>query len=821
MKQTKRILALLLAAVMAFALCACGGSGGANGGTKPDGSAPAYTETTTADGWIKVTQDGPTLGYSSSSGVALLTIGGLAFKDHDKDGELDVYEDWRADPKDRAEDLASKLTIEQIAGLRYLAKDPGVSAETFEPDLNNFVRSFLGNQFQSSDLKLGVKALNKIQEMAETADFGVPVVPNMDPPGAYFGYSSQLGLAATFDPDIVQSVYAEGAKLMRSYGFFEMLGPQADTATEPRWSRAGSTFGEDPALVRDMTAAAVTGLQSTFAADGTDLGWGSDSVIAQVKHYPGDGPAEAGRESHNDSGKYNVYPGGAFAASLVSFFDGAFNLDSATEYAAAVMPSYSIAWSDNEEYGELVGSNFSAYKIGLLRENGYEGIVSTDSLIMPDNTAGVPTISVHGMDGKSSQEVIYQILTVGVDRILMPDFGEPVSYLSQIASSYDLMVQRLGQEEADLNFHNAAVRILTQYIKTGAFENPYSEYENAKATIEDSGVKNSFNEANQKGIVMLKNSGGAIKQYAGKPTVYIPLQANGSAPIDLDVAAQYFNVVTDTVGEGGSDEASGETSEDASAETSDEAGGDASAESASGEASGSASGGTVIRASAAELAACDFALVFLTGPRSGNVYDSATGTYLPVSLQYGEYTADGPNVRRESISQGAIQTEVETPYGPTFSVAVDNRSYYGQTAAANGTASLALLQEIAGLVPDSCPVVGCFNTAGSMVFAEVEPYCDSILVAFGVGSQNFLPILAGQMEPYGLLPVQMPADMDTVEAQYEDVPRDMTCYVDAAGNTYDFAFGMNWSGVINDQRVATYKVDPLLTPATIEFHLAK
>jgi beta-glucosidase len=51
----------------------------------------------------------------------------------------------------------------------------------------------------------------------------------------------------------------------------------------------------------------------------------------------------------------------------------------------------------------------------------------------------------------------------------------------------------------------------------------------------------------------------------------------------------------------------------------------------------------------------------------------------------------------------------------------------------------------------------------------------------------------------------MPADMKTVEEQYEDVPRDMNCFVDSDGNTYDFGFGLNWQGVINDQRVAKYK----------------
>ncbi len=57
---------------------------------------------------------------------------------------------------------------------------------------------------------------------------------------------------------------------------------------------------------------------------------------------------------------------------------------------------------------------------------------------------------------------------------------------------------------------------------------------------------------------------------------------------------------------------------------------------------------------------------------------------------------------------------------------------------------------------------------------------------------------SGNYEPCGLLPLQFPSGMETVEAQKEDVPRDMECYVDADGNTYDFAYGLNWSGALND-----------------------
>ena len=71
--------------------------------------------------------------------------------------------------------------------------------------------------------------------------------------------------------------------------------------------------------------------------------------------------------------------------------------------------------------------------------------------------------------------------------------------------------------------------------------------------------------------------------------------------------------------------------------------------------------------------------------------------------------------------------------------------------------------------------------------------------------QAYLDIISGKFEPSGLLPVQFPADMKTVEEQFEDTPRDMECYMDADGNVYDFAYGLNWSGVIDDDRVKKYR----------------
>jgi beta-glucosidase len=92
-----------------------------------------------------------------------------------------------------------------------------------------------------------------------------------------------------------------------------------------------------------------------------------------------------------------------------------------------------------------------------------------------------------------------------------------------------------------------------------------------------------------------------------------------------------------------------------------------------------------------------------------------------------------------------------------------------------------------------------------MIFSEIEKSASAILMHVGIQSQAIMEILAGKSEPSGLLPFQMPADMLTVEQQLEDVPRDMTAYTDSAGNTYDFAFGLNWSGVIDDARVKKYR----------------
>lgn len=103
------------------------------------------------------------------------------------------------------------------------------------------------------------------------------------------------------------------------------------------------------------------------------------------------------------------------------------------------------------------------------------------------------------------------------------------------------------------------------------------------------------------------------------------------------------------------------------------------------------------------------------------------------------------------------------------------------------------------------PVITIIDVLNPMVMAEFEKNTDSILVYFGVSNQAVLVIVTGEFEPSALLPFQMPATMRTVDEQFEDTPRDMDSYADSDGNTYDFAFGLNWQGVIDDERVEKYR----------------
>jgi len=219
--------------------------------------------------------------------------------------------------------------------------------------------------------------------------------------------------------------------------------------------------------------------------------------------------------------------------------------------------------------------------------------------------------------------------------------------------------------------------------------------------------------------------------------------------------------------------------------------------------------------SADELKDVKYAIVGINGPKDPNDGVSGGGgmgmgmagevEYLPITLQYHPYTAD--TAREVSIGGDLL------PDGTR-----ENRSYRGKTQAASNLGDLEKVIALREALPEDAKLICIVECKRPMVFAELEPYCDVILMIYNEFATGFTKALANvvtcKTEPSALLPFQQPANMETVEAQLEDVPRDMDCYTDSEGNVYDFTFGLDWSGKIDDDRVKTYNVAPLTEPET-------
>ena len=163
---------------------------------------------------------------------------------------------------------------------------------------------------------------------------------------------------------------------------------------------------------------------------------------------------------------------------------------------------------------------------------------------------------------------------------------------------------------------------------------------------------------------------------------------------------------------------------------------------------------------------------------------------MPISLQYGEYTAK--DARAVSLAGGSPLEDFT------------NRSYKDKSVRTNNTTDMNLVKDTKAKM-GAKPVIITVHVSKPMIFSEIEASASGILVHMGVQDQALMEIITGAAEPSALLPFQMPADMNTVEAQLEDVPRDMKAYIDNQGNAYDFAYGLNWKGVISDKRVSIYK----------------
>ena len=730
-------------------------------------------------------ENGPVLGYTS---VNIIEKDGLYFKDMDGTGVLKPYEDWRLAPEERAKDLASRLSVEEIAGLMLYSAHQAVpnrrsghfgastydgkpfdesgkdswaltdQQQTFLSEDN--VRHVLATTFENAEV--AAKWNNEMQAFVEGKGFSIPVNTSSDPRhGSDFSaeynmgaggdislWPETLGLAATFDPEVTRKFGEVASKEYRALGIATALSPQIDLATEPRWSRFMGTFGEGVELDTDMARAYCDGFQTSEGDREIGNGWGYDSVNAMVKHWPGGGSGEGGRDAHYSYGKYAVYPGNNFDTMMKPFTEGAFKLAKGTGSASAVMPYYTV--SVGQDPNQQVGNGYSKYIItDLLRgKYGYDGVVCTDWAVVKPMGPKVSAFAgkCWGLETLDLVSLHYAAIEAGVDQFGGNNEKQPV------LDAYAMGVKEHGEEYMRARFEKSAERLLRNFFRTGLFENPYLDVAHTRATVACDEFKKAGFEAQLKSIVMLKNTDQKLPMAKGKkvyiPDAYRPATRNffgmmsperHFAPIDHAVVGEYYTVV--------------DTPEEA-----------------------------------------DFALCCISYANGGQGYsdedrENGGNGYLPISLQYRPYTA---NTAREVSIAGGDPLEDFT-----------NRSYKGKSVTTSNESDLDMVLNAKKAMGDK-PVITVIRMSKPCVVSEFEPATDAIIMHAGLEAKAVLEILCGNVEPSGLLPMQIPADMETVEAQCEDKERDMRCHVDTAGNTYDFGYGLNWSGVINDERVKKY-----------------
>jgi beta-glucosidase len=465
--------------------------------------------------------------------VELLRVDGALFKDLNKNGRLDAYEDWRRPVAERASDLVLQMTLEEKAGLMVgpsLAMGPNgapseqpvygtnpfsggpvalVSPATTDALTRRHIVQFINRE--SRDPRTMATWLNAVQQLAEGRRLGTPVLFVTNPRNHYgaaatFGiaeassafsqWPGTLGLAATRDAALVEEFASVAAQEYVSVGLRGAYHPTADVATEPRWGRFRETFGEDASLAAQMITAVVRGFQ------GRTLG--PRSVALTTKHFPGAGPASGGQDAHFAWGKNQVYPGRNLEYHLVPW-------KAAIEAGTAmIMPYYAVPRGLT---GEDVGMSYNKEIVtDLLRGKlGFTGVVNSDTGI----TTGMPW----GVEALSVKERYRKAIQAGVDRLGGDATPEIIVELVQSGALPEARVDE------------SARRILHVLFALGLFEDPYANPEEAVRTVRKPEFQQKADLAQRRSIVLLKNAGGLLPLKSGV-RLYVE-------DVDASVAARY------------------------------------------------------------------------------------------------------------------------------------------------------------------------------------------------------------------------------------------------------------------------------------------
>ncbi|MBT4785493.1 MAG: glycoside hydrolase family 3 protein [Candidatus Marinimicrobia bacterium] len=427
------------------------------------------------------------------------------YRDLNKNGKLDIYEDKNQSVENRVNDLISQMTIEEKAGSVFI----DITKVTFEGSESKGFASFLPetvssinqlkmNHFNIIDSYEPIKMLewyNNIQMVAEKSRLGIPITIATDPrhgapdenspisvnTSSFSVWPSSLGMGAIGDENIVEEFGNIVRQEYKSIGINLALGPMADISTEPRWTRVDGTFGEDAYINAKLTAAYIKGLQGKLI--------NQESVLAMVKHFPGSGSVENGNDSHFPPGNH-VYPGDNFDYHLLPF-EAAFDVG-----VSSVMPYYGIPVGISDK---KMGASFDEYIINdLLRDKyNFDGIICSDWALITDrllpNGKIFKPASAFGLEDKTTEERITKLMNAGIDMI----GGESLANeLADLIKSDIISEQRIDQ---------SLRRIMKEKFNLGLFDNPYINVDSLNKLDNEYFVQKGI-EAQKKSLVLLKNN---------------------------------------------------------------------------------------------------------------------------------------------------------------------------------------------------------------------------------------------------------------------------------------------------------------------------
>jgi beta-glucosidase len=501
----------------------------------------------------------PTLGHRSAP---LLTVDGLTFKDLNRNGRLDPYEDWRLAPDVRVADLVQRMSLEELAGLMVHGTLPssgalgsiGVGKEYDLVKVREFIEQDHVNSFitrMNGPAEFLAKQNNEVQAIAESSRWGIPVTISSDPrhhfehvlgaamqDRAFSMWPEPLGFAALNDPELTRRFADVVRQEYEAVGIRESLAPQADLATEPRWARANGTFGEDAEIAKRMVEAYIAGVQNG------PKGLNSGSVIAVVKHWAGYGAAKDGWDGHNYYGRYADFSGHNFAQHLIPF-TGAF-----AAHVGSVMPTYSILQDvviDGKPL-EQVGAGFNHQLLGdLLRaQYRFRGVTVSDWAITNDCSEACRNGTGAGIKPTPQD-------------IGMPWGVEELTKAQRFAKAINAGVDQIGGTEqsnvivedvhngsiSEARVREAAARILLQKFELGLFEQPYVDETKAASIDGNKDFVSEGQSAQGRAVVLLEN-----KSVTSTGQPLLPVVPKNRKVYLYGVAAKAaeavgFNVVTD------------------------------------------------------------------------------------------------------------------------------------------------------------------------------------------------------------------------------------------------------------------------------------